>query len=252
MRLGEDERPADDIGMAAEVLGRGVHDDVGAEGERLLQRRGGEGVVDHDSASASRPRAARPAMSVMRSSGFDGVSTHSNRGARPETAARTASASLMSTCAGARPRAPARGRAADRCPRRRRCRAAPRRQATAPHAAACPRRRVRREREGVRSALDRGELFLQGGARRVAAAAVLVSLPQAADAVLGICRGEVDGRDDRPGRGVGLLAGVDGEAREPAGGVGGHRCAPVVGISVSVRVAKPRASSHASSYSLLR
>src|SRR5690606_6266620 len=51
-RLGEgivvdDHGPADDVGVAADVLGGGVHHDVGAERERLLQVRAGEGVVDH-------------------------------------------------------------------------------------------------------------------------------------------------------------------------------------------------------------
>ena len=39
---------ADQVRVTAEVLGRRVDDDVGAELERLLQVRRGEGVVDHD------------------------------------------------------------------------------------------------------------------------------------------------------------------------------------------------------------
>ena len=40
--------PTDDVGVAAEILRRGVHDDVGAELQRLLQVRRGERVVDND------------------------------------------------------------------------------------------------------------------------------------------------------------------------------------------------------------
>ena len=42
----DDECAADDVGVAAAVLGGRVHDDVGAQGERLLEVRRGEGVVD--------------------------------------------------------------------------------------------------------------------------------------------------------------------------------------------------------------
>ena len=44
----ERDEPADDVGVAAEVLRRRVHDDVGAERERLLQVRRRERVVDDD------------------------------------------------------------------------------------------------------------------------------------------------------------------------------------------------------------
>ena len=40
-----DDGAADDVGMAAEVLGRAVHDDVRAQAQRLLQVRRGERVV---------------------------------------------------------------------------------------------------------------------------------------------------------------------------------------------------------------
>ena len=42
-----DECTADDVGVAADVLGGRVEGHVGAEGERLLQVRGGKGVVDN-------------------------------------------------------------------------------------------------------------------------------------------------------------------------------------------------------------
>ena len=62
--------PADDVGVAAEVLRRRVHDHVGAERERLLQVRRGEGVVD-DARSAPclvRDRATA-AMSTIAAAG---------------------------------------------------------------------------------------------------------------------------------------------------------------------------------------
>ena len=85
----------------------------------------------------------------------------------------------------------------------------------------------RREREAVRAALDRGELPLQRGARRIAAAAVLVAAAKTPDPVLDERRREVHGRDDGARRGIELLSGVDGEARESTGGVlGGHAVPP--------------------------
>ena len=51
---------------------------------------------------------------------------------------------------------------------------------------------ARREREPARTALERGELRLERGARGVAAARVLVAAAQAADAVLHVRRGRVD------------------------------------------------------------
>ena len=44
--------PADDVGVAAEVLRGRVHHDVGAELERALQVRRGERVVDDDARAA--------------------------------------------------------------------------------------------------------------------------------------------------------------------------------------------------------
>ena len=45
-RVAREDGAADHVGVAAEVLRRRVDDEVGAERERLLQERGGEGVVD--------------------------------------------------------------------------------------------------------------------------------------------------------------------------------------------------------------
>jgi len=42
-----DDRPTECVGMAPEELGGAVHDEVGAQRQRLLEHRRGEGVVDH-------------------------------------------------------------------------------------------------------------------------------------------------------------------------------------------------------------
>ena len=46
--LGAQDRAAQGAALAVDVLGGGVHDDVGAPFERPLQHRRGEGVVEHD------------------------------------------------------------------------------------------------------------------------------------------------------------------------------------------------------------
>ena len=46
--LAAQDRAAQGAALAVDVLGGGVHDDVGAEFERPLQHRRGEGVVEHD------------------------------------------------------------------------------------------------------------------------------------------------------------------------------------------------------------
>jgi hypothetical protein len=54
-------RTADDIAVAVDVLRGRMHHDVGAEGERILQRWRQEGVVDHRSRSgATRKIGGRP------------------------------------------------------------------------------------------------------------------------------------------------------------------------------------------------
>jgi hypothetical protein len=93
----DDDGPAAGIGVPADVLGRRMDHDVGAEGQRLLQVRGGEGVVDDQQAPAAWAISAIAAMSVIFIIGFDGVSTHTMRVFPPATAARTASRSAMST-----------------------------------------------------------------------------------------------------------------------------------------------------------
>ena len=63
--VGGDERAADHVRVAAEVLRRRVHDDVGAERERLLQVRRRERVVD-DQAGAGVPWRSRRARRCRR------------------------------------------------------------------------------------------------------------------------------------------------------------------------------------------
>ena len=48
LEVAHDEGAADHVGVAAGVLGRRVHDDVGAQRQRLLEVRRGEGVVDDE------------------------------------------------------------------------------------------------------------------------------------------------------------------------------------------------------------
>ena len=80
-RLAADHRDAaDHVGVAVEVLGGRVHDDVEAELQRALHIGAGEGVVGHAQDAARRGRCARwRARSASRSSGLVGVSTHTIR-----------------------------------------------------------------------------------------------------------------------------------------------------------------------------
>ena len=69
-------RAADDVGVAVQVLGRRVHDQVGAQLERPLEVRRHEGVVDGEQHAARARRRRRPrAMSASRSIGLVGVSS---------------------------------------------------------------------------------------------------------------------------------------------------------------------------------
>ena len=65
--------------MAVQVLRRAVHDQVGAERERLLQARARKRVVDRkDGAPCRWARSATAAMSVSRRTGFVGVSMNTS------------------------------------------------------------------------------------------------------------------------------------------------------------------------------
>ena len=78
--VARDDRAADHVGVAVQVLGRRVHDQIGAELERALQHRRRERVVDRAAARrACARRAPARAMSTILSSGLVGVSTQIKR-----------------------------------------------------------------------------------------------------------------------------------------------------------------------------
>jgi hypothetical protein len=73
--VADHQHAADHVGVAVEVLGRRVHDDVGAVFQRALQHRRGEGVVDRDQqAMPLGAMAAIAAISTIFSIGLVGVS----------------------------------------------------------------------------------------------------------------------------------------------------------------------------------
>ena len=74
------DEPADDVGVAAEVLRRRVEDDVGPELERPLEVRRGEGVVDDDEHARASGRAAEARLDV------DDVQQRVRRGLEPDDA----------------------------------------------------------------------------------------------------------------------------------------------------------------------
>src|SRR6185369_7714394 len=76
------------------------------------------------------------------------------------------------------------------------------------------RRRPRGEGDPVRTAFEGRDRALEALARRVLRAGVFVSTTRLPDAVLGIGRGLVDGRRNRPGQLVGFGAGANGTRRE--------------------------------------
>ena len=97
------QEPADHVAVTAEVLGGRVHDDVGAERDRLLQVRSGERVVDHHQRAAARGRvSAIASMSKHVSSGLVGVSSHTIPVSAGQSAA-SASRSPRSTAAHGNP-----------------------------------------------------------------------------------------------------------------------------------------------------
>jgi len=219
----DDERPAHDVAVTADVLGRRVHDDVGAERDRLLQVRRREGVVDREH-STHRARVRSDSADVR-------DREHRVRGGLdPHELGATG---------------------LDRVEDRARVREVDRRVVDAPRAehardepvgaavrvvghddvVARPQRRAqqrvlgcepRGERERRGAALGRAQRLFERRARRVARARVLVPAAQPADAVLLVGGHLVDGRYDRARAGVRVLSGVDRARREP-------RLGPVVG-----------------------
>ena len=95
--VGHDHGAADDVGMAAQVLGRRVDHGVGAEGERLLQVRRGERVVHHEHRARLVAAWARARMSATFSSGLVGVAVQIIRTGRAASCSRTAARSDMGT-----------------------------------------------------------------------------------------------------------------------------------------------------------
>ncbi len=75
-----DDRPHQHVAVPGEVLGRRVHDDVGAQRQRLLEQRRGEGVVDDD--VGARPRGRRRRSSRCRRPPAPGWSATPARPAR--------------------------------------------------------------------------------------------------------------------------------------------------------------------------
>ena len=199
-RVAHDQRAADDVGVPAEVLGRRVHDDVGAERERLLQVGRGEGVVDDEQRAGARGR-RRPARRCRRcrAAGWS-ASRPRPPGSSGRIAARTASRSLRSAGGVLEPPAARRPwRTAGRCRRTRR------RGCT--HVVAGP---ADRAQQGVlggqpggegeaRARRPRARPGTSSSAVRVglARAAVLVAAAQPADAVLLVGGGLVDRRPPR-------------------------------------------------------
>ena len=90
-----DRHSADDVAMSADILRRRVHDDVGAEMQRLLQIRRRKRVVATISTPGGLP-AAIAAISQSLSVGLLGVSSHSIR-VLGLAAFHTAAASVVST-----------------------------------------------------------------------------------------------------------------------------------------------------------
>ncbi len=216
VEVAHDQRPADDVGVAAGVLGGGVHHHVGAEGERLLQVGRGEGVVDDEQ---------RARVVGHRGQRRDVADVEQRVGGRLEPHQLG-----LPGPHGGRHRL-------DVVDRRRRVLDPPRlldlveepegaavgvvrqhhvvaRQAGRPH------QRVLGgesggEREPALALLQGRQVALQRGARRVGRAAVLVATAQPTHAVLLVRRRREDRRDHRPRRRVGLVAGVDRPGLEP-------------------------------------
>ena len=198
--------------MAAQVLGRRVDHDVGAEGERALQVGGGEGVVDHDQGA--------PAVGELGHRGDIGDGEQRIGGA------------LDPHHAGLGPPRPGQG---GQVPHLDGIEGEPGRamdlggQAIGPPVGVVGQQQMvagtQEAQDGVApgeaageghpvgATLQGGDAVLEGGPGRVAAAAVLVA-PVLTDRGLGEGGGLVDRRDDRAGGRIGVLAGVDGPGLE--------------------------------------
>ena len=175
-----------------------MHDDVGAERERLLQVRRGERVVDDDTRVARVRELARPRR--CRRSTAPGWSASRSTPAGSRRATRAASASRSPRSTAVHVDAVALVHARDE-PERAAVRVGRDDHVVAGIERAQDRvlgREAAREREAVPRAFERREARLERVARRVAAARVLVA-PVLADRVLRERRREADRRDDRAG-----------------------------------------------------
>ena len=83
------------VGVAVDVLGGGVDHHVGTKGQGLLQQGGEEGVVHHHLGPTPWEASAMAAMSTTRSSGLEGVSTHTSAGFWASAAASATSSPLI-------------------------------------------------------------------------------------------------------------------------------------------------------------
>ena len=208
----QDERAADDVRVAAEVLGHRVGHDVRAEGERPLKVRRRERVVDaRESAVIARDlrdrrnirdpqerigRALDPhELRLFFESFLDRV-----RVGRIDESERKPEALVDLRHDPVRAAVEVISRD-DVIARRQK----------AQHRV--DRGHARREAQPVLAALELGERLLERRARRIARARVLVALGLRGLG-LDVGRGEEDGRHDRARDGLGLGAGVDGEGAE--------------------------------------
>ena len=212
----EHDGSADDVGVSAEVLRGRVHDDVGAERQRLLQVRRRERVVDDHQRARLVPegrergdvgdlhervrrrldpqhRGGRGPLQcradLVEVAHVDDDELDAPRHVQPAHQAVGAAVHVVAhhdTATGDQ-RGAEQGVLGGEPGRERRRRDAP---------------------------VEVGEEHLQRVARRVAGARVLVAVAHAADAVLHVRRRQVDRRDDGAGGLVGLLAGVDGPGAE--------------------------------------
>ena len=216
--VGEDHRSPDDVGVTAHVLRRRVHDDVGAERDRLRQIGRGERVVDdqqraglmgelgdrRDVDDAEQRVGRRLDPHDLRDAGADrggervDVVTRGRGEVEPPRCL-----DLVEQPVGAAVRITRDDGV------------------VAGHAQGAQdgvlRGQPGRERQPAPPALDRGQALLERGARGVGAAAVLVATAQPAHAVLLVGRRLEDRGYDGAGGRIGLLTGVDGERLEVHG-----------------------------------
>ena len=77
--VADDQRPAQQVAVPAEVFGGRVHDDVGAQLQRPREHRRGERAVDAQQRAARDGRSRRTAaMSVIDIRGLPGLSIHTS------------------------------------------------------------------------------------------------------------------------------------------------------------------------------